>query len=444
MKKIICLLILVIPIIAFTQSEISWYSIPDESDHVIKKGYNNSNEFTNRYYKEQGTFHRTLSFDISFNGGTLYELTGNDAQYQTHWQKIMTLACTEDGQRRNSIRLGWRHPTGTDYIELGFYGHLNHYSADDGREFTKITTVKQYEVAHVEMVLSKYNVYLRVNDIGYHVYRDITSWNPDKGEETVVHVNAFFGDGLGFDDKFYKAPENMHFSITNIIVDLNIYWENKWQNEAPYLNFINSRFHYGVDETYIATKRIKTSVYTESAEDAAHNLPYKWIQRENTFTVFEPGSTTEMISPEIILQPGTIVQSGAIAYFGQNYMKSESMKDNLLESIIKQYSYNEFGQLDSVVIEYGDTIINTNKNIDVTFDFNISPNPVQDIVSINTGIDDSYNIRIVTQTGIEIFSSDYIGAPLINFNISSFAPGTYYCIIKCSNGRKLSKPFIKL
>jgi hypothetical protein len=322
MKYYVSILCVISSFTIFSQNDCDFNS-GEIIELKINKVNNNSNLITNFFCKKNDTYYRSLEFNIKFGNGTNYILTGNDAQYQNHWNKVVTIACTEDFQKRNSLRLGWRYIPNLSKIELGFYAHIDHTDGilnEEGREFTSLGVfVDIYSTINVEIYFSKFDYYIRVLDKGIHIHRDVMSWDV-QGEQTRIHLNAYFGDMYDEwkDEKAFGAYSNMYFYISNIFIDRGTYLHNNKQNTAPYLGFLNTIFYQGDTIIYNATNQINLSIYSESNWERARDLEYEWVTRSNSFTVFEPGSNIQMYSPSILIDKGTIIKQGALCIFGPN------------------------------------------------------------------------------------------------------------------------------
>jgi hypothetical protein len=188
--------------------------------HIVHKKGNPRSENRFKWIIEtlkQNCLYRNVEFDLKFADNCKYILA--DPSYQFRKQKVFKLATSQELGNKNSLRVGWCYNPDIDKIELSFYAHINHIDNDNdhiGREHCLLDLNINTNVwVNVKMAISKYGMFMSINNKSVVVSRNISSWSPD-GETTFVQANSYF-ERKPQDKK--GAVQDMDFYISNAVVD---------------------------------------------------------------------------------------------------------------------------------------------------------------------------------------------------------------------------------
>lgn len=398
----------------------------------------NSDPFLNFNDFDFNSKKRVLECYVQFRDGT----KNYNPKCNTCWNKILMISCTMNNGSKNSIRLGWRYNGEKDAIELGYYGHMNHIEEpwgdkDPGREYTSLGVfVDTWDNIQVELVLSKGLYYVRAGEVATQVHRDVFSWSPN-GENTIVHINAFFGDkGSNYlsNDDDLPAPEDMEFRVSDIKIDDEDYFDEHQYNKAPILRLANSVFYDDSKQIdYEGSKSIELSADMESTEETGR-LPYSYVSSKYSFVVFQNGSHVNFYSPNIIINPGTSIEAGAFIYLGSlNSLKSEEIA--FIEDTVDEISFDE-----SESLSYSTKEVKAYLDNDNDF-FKIFPIPTIDYLKITTSTESIGQYTVTDINGRFISIGKYY-TNTFSIDCTNYSSGTYYITFVQEN-LEITKQFIK-
>ena len=262
--------------------------------------------------KKENTLFRNLSFDIKFDDNCKYIISDPyDEQQQTRKQKVVKLCTNQNGETKNSLRIGWCYDPKIDKIRLAFYAHINHlegiYGNEPGREQCYLEKeINSNEWCHVEMAIGKKGMFMSIDGQSVIVSRNIYSWSPN-GEKTYVRAFSYF-EYKNSEGKVKGAVQDMDMYIKNAYSDLpNFVWENEnCEYTADSIAFMNTHFEFAGQGpySYYAGTRIYCS---KKSASTVTNLPYN-----APFTVIEPNINVSFTASEsIFLDKGFHAKPGS-------------------------------------------------------------------------------------------------------------------------------------
>ncbi len=288
--------------------------------------YSQDNSKLKKETNRSNTIFRNLEFDLLFDEGCKYIYS--DATHQMDCQKLIKLCTGQNGETKNSIRIGWYWNDKKEKVELAFYGHFNHlegiWGDSPGRELSFLNyAVQPGEWVHVKMALGKKGMFMSIDDQAVIVSRNIFSWSPlPEGETTYLRASSYF-ENRDPENMFCKGALNdMEFHVANLVIDNP---EFEWHGgvcdyTAENIIFMNSHFNY-VDQgpyTYHALRQIMCSNRSASR---VSRLPF-----EQPFTVVEPMMDVSFSAGEsILLKNWFLAKEGA--YFSARIDQEDKAKN---------------------------------------------------------------------------------------------------------------------
>lgn len=251
-----------------------------------------------------GDWTKTLRFRARFDANCNYNI---GVVNQPDWNKLMSISLATDSDQ-TSVRMGWRYNIVTQRMELGLYGHINHFASEDrcvnmpgscvGREFLFLTSIGLNTEHDLELVFSSGGIGVIVDDEGSFIKRQIIL--PATIDAKITRSAYFGGQSC--------PPKDMDIEVWRMVKNGTTNWHRTCAK-----TFSRSIFYGTEQQTITAGRTILLSDQVFRGQDKASGVQCKWEENNgDRFTLVENGAAIIMKAGQTItMKPGFHAKKGA-------------------------------------------------------------------------------------------------------------------------------------